>query len=109
MFIASYPSMVRKRAIHGSEPETGGNSLLHETVVLLQHIIQVGTRPASALPAQLTTFLQFRDGRRVGRMPVDIDHARSNLPGSPHRHQQEVLGGNRIPLGRQHEIDGLAH
>ena len=41
-------------------------------------------------------------------MPVDIDHARPDLACPPQGHLQEVLGGDNIPLGRQHKIDGLA-
>ena len=51
--------------------------------------------------------LQFCNCGDIGWMAVHVDHSRP-VPGSMQRQLQEVLGGNQISVGRQHEIDGVA-
>jgi hypothetical protein len=52
MRIDSYPAIVFSTS-HGTKPKAGGDSLLNETMVLLQDIIHVRRRPAAAAPSQL--------------------------------------------------------
>jgi hypothetical protein len=48
MCIDSYPAIVFSATAYGPKPEAGGNSLLDETMILFQDIIQVRRRPAAA-------------------------------------------------------------
>lgn len=57
--------------------------------------------------AQLARLLQFRNRSGVDRMAIHVDHTWL-LSGSMQCQLQKVLGGNQIPVGRQHEIDGVA-
>jgi hypothetical protein len=41
-------------------------------------------------------------------MSVDVDDSWPDAPCSVQRQLQEVLGSNQIPVGRQHEIDGIS-
>ena len=38
------------RPVDGSEPQAGGNSLLHKSMILFQHIVEVWHRAAPARP-----------------------------------------------------------
>ena len=96
-----------QRAADGPEPEAGSDSLLDETMVLFQDIILIRRQPAAAAPSQRPRLLQFRNGCGVGWMAVNVDHSGPNAPGSVQRQLQELLGRHQIPVGRQHEIDGV--
>jgi hypothetical protein len=51
------PSYGPDRPVHRPKPQTGGDSLLHEPMILLEHIIKVGYGPAAAMTAQFTVSL----------------------------------------------------
>src|SRR6266849_8979322 len=69
-----------QRSFHRTKPETGGDSLLNEPVVLLKNIVEIRGWSTSAAATQLAAVLQFRDGaestygcsrwmRETARMP----------------------------------------
>src|SRR5215475_6920525 len=70
-------------AFHRSEPQAGRHSSLKESMILLQHIVQIRRWSAAAAPAQIATRLQFPDRLRVSRMPVHIDHPWSQVSHTP--------------------------
>jgi hypothetical protein len=45
---------------------------------------------------QLSRLFQFRNDRSVGRMTIDIDDARSQIPGTPQGKLEELFGGYAI-------------
>src|SRR5713226_2485936 len=89
-----------QRSFHRTKPETGGDSLLNEPVVLLKNIVEIRGWSTSAAATQLAAVLQFRDGPCVRWMPVDIDYARSNLPRAMESKAQEKLCCGQIAVVR---------
>src|SRR5262249_44797323 len=64
-----------QRALHRSGPLIGRHSSLKESVIFLQHIVQI--RRWSAATTQLATCFQLPNCLWIGSMPVHIDHPRS--------------------------------
>jgi hypothetical protein len=95
-------------AIDRPEPETGRDSFLNEAVILLDDVVQIRCRAAAAIAPQLTGSLQVRNHLWVRRMSIHVDHPRPDLASPRERQSKEVLGGNRIALGREHELDRLS-
>ena len=108
IFIASYPAIVR------SAPSTDRNQRLAAVRFFTKrwscsrNIVQVLTRPASAIPAQFAAPLLLLHRCWIGRMSVNIDHPRLDFIGTTERHLKEVLGGYSITLRRQQDINGFA-
>ena len=66
--------------LHRSEPLTGRHSSLKESVILLQHIVQIRRWSAPAATTQLATRLQLPDCLWISRMPVHMDHRGRSPP-----------------------------
>src|SRR5262252_3778086 len=64
-------------ALDRSESEACGNPLLDEAMVLLDDIVQIWCRSASAATTELACLLQLGDRASVRRMPVHVDYSRA--------------------------------
>src|SRR5579872_5760557 len=58
------------RPVDRSEPQAARHSPLEESVILLQHIVEVRRWATLATPSQFTTGLQLPDCLRVGGMSI---------------------------------------
>ena len=88
-----------QRAIHGSEPEAGSDAILHESMILLQDIIQVRTGPTVATATQFAALLEFRDGGRVRGVSVDINYSRPDLACPPQANCKKCFAATASRLG----------
>src|SRR5215469_18875222 len=81
-----------QRAIDGSEPLASHDRLLHETMILLKDVVEVG---CPSTPAPLTKFaraFQLFDSSRIRRMAIHVDHSRAELTRLPQRKLEKAFG-----------------
>ena len=64
------------RALRRTESEARRNPLFDESMVLFDHVIQVGRCSAPTTPAEFSGVLQFGDGAGVRWMSIDSDDSR---------------------------------
>jgi hypothetical protein len=108
MCIASYPWIVFTAPFNGSEPLARDHSLLDEAVVLLDDVVQIGRRSASAGLRQFARLLQFRNDGGIRWVSVDVNDPWPTMSDTPQSKLQEVLGRDSVPVRRQQKIDGVA-
>ena len=64
-------------AVHRPKSQARSDSLLDESMVLLDDVIEVLSRPAATASTKFTGLLQFDDRTGVRRMAIDVDYART--------------------------------
>jgi hypothetical protein len=69
-----------QRTIHTAKSQTRRDALFDESMILLQHVVQVRTGPATARPSEFTVYLQCCYGLRIGWVSVHVDHRRPDGP-----------------------------
>ena len=74
-------------------------------MVLLHDIVQVWAGAAATPPAQLPLLLQFRHHLRVRRIAVHVDDPGPGMTGSLQGSLEEALGGNRVTVREEQEIN----
>ena len=94
-----------KRAIAFGEP----HAFLHDSVILLDHIIQVPALAQANATRQRSPGFQCLDGCRIGGVLVNIHDPWHRIARCFYGLNQEALGCRRIPFRRQQKLDRLAH
>src|SRR5689334_20769580 len=94
------------------EPTTDRNprrdSLLNESMVLFEDVIEIGRRPTAATTSECSACFQFRDGAGVGEVAIHIDDSGPDLLAAVQRKLQEMLSRGQVPVRRQHKIDSTS-
>src|SRR5260370_38405593 len=73
------------------ESEAGDDSLLDQSVVLLNHVVEIRRCSAATAAPQFAGLLQFADGTGIRRMPIHIDDSRPDPLASRQGKPQEKL------------------
>ena len=86
-------------AIDGSEPLASQDALLHETMILLEDVVELGCPSAPAPRTKFAGAFQLLDGRRVRRMAIHVDHSRAELARLPQRKLEKPFAAIRSLFG----------
>src|SRR3954471_17682513 len=101
-------SQCSARGWQAAEAQPRPDQALDALMILLNDVVEVLDLAQPGEAPQLTLALHGRDCGRIGRILVDRDRAGVPRMGLPQRLAEDPLGGRRIPLGREQEVDRLA-
>ena len=95
------------RRLEGKEPQARPGEAFDEAVVLLDQIVEVFDLPQLTRWRELLVGFERVHGLGVGRVFINVDHARRDGVRRPQRFLEEGLSCRRVPLGAEEELDGL--
>jgi len=105
MCTTSYPWIVRRGAVKGSEPLAGVDPSFDRSMILFHDVVQIRTGTTATPTSEFALLLQFLHDLGIRGVAIDVDHSGTSVTRSPQGILEEALGGSRITPGGKQEID----